>query len=244
MTPTFAHASVHDLESMPFRSFSNLIEGFAHENGLRMFSKGPSKRWEYAWLWHTGLSEIQWDMMKLIDLGSELSPMPWYLACLGAQVTLVEATAGHVPAWEKLRNRLNVKVDWTVTDNETIPAFNADADVVTSFSVIEHQSSKRKAINEVVRVLKPGGIFALSFDVCEPEFGMSFPPSFGRALSLREFEAEIWDRPEFDCPDMPAWNVKDIPDYLQWHRTTGKLHNYGTGAAILVKEGGEPCSSQ
>jgi len=77
--------------------------------------------------------------------GSEISPMPWMLASLGATVKLIETDPQWVPIWEKLREQLKVDVTWDLVRSEAIPAPSGWADVVTSFSVIEHQPDKAAA---------------------------------------------------------------------------------------------------
>jgi SAM-dependent methyltransferase len=154
---------------------------------------------------------------------------------MGARVHLVETDARDIPNWRQWRVELGVEVDWQITDSERLPFSDQSMDVVTSYSVIEHQASKQRAIEEVARVLKPGGLLAISFDVCEPELGMSYPPEYGRALSMREFEDLVWRHEAFDSARDLDWNVGDIPEFLQWHRKGNPAHNYTVGAAILRK---------
>jgi heptosyltransferase-2 len=103
-----------------------------------------------------------------------------------------------------------------------------------SVSVIEHVEDKGKAIMEAARVLRPGGVLIMTFDVCEPDLGMSFPEWNGRALTMREFDELFWDSPWFE-PEVSRlpWNAKDIPEYFSWHRKTAPHHNYITGGAVV-----------
>jgi hypothetical protein len=84
-------------------------------------------------------------------------------------------------------------------------------------------------------VLKPGGTFGISFDICEPALGMTFPDWNGRALTMAEFESAIWLQPAFGQKTAPDWNREDIEPFLRWHRQTAPHHNYVTGAALLRK---------
>lgn len=227
-------ASIEAKDSPRFRSFMSMMNAFAAAFGLRTFDSW-SKIWEYPWLWHAALGHISWDGKHVVDLGSEISPMPWFLAALGAKVTLIEVDTQWVPIWERLRDQLQVDVSWHVVRSEAIPLSDGVADVVTSFSVIEHQPDKRAAVDEVARVLKRGGVFAVSFDICEPEMGMTFPEWNGRALRLTEFEQTLWLHPAFGNTSSPIWNREAIEPFLAWHRTTAPHHNYVAGAAVLVK---------
>jgi len=228
-------ASVEEMHSPRFKGFMALINNKGQEWNLRQFTNW-SKIWEYPWLWFNGLECIDWANARLLDLGSELSPMAWFLASLGARVTLVEADDQWVSAWEDVRKNTGLSVDWQITHDEHLPFPDKSFDVVTSFSVIEHQQDKRRAIDEITRVLKHEGMFAMSFDICEPDMGMTFPEWNGKALTMKEFEDLVWENPAFDKGgEKPLWNVNDCIDFIKWHLQSAPYHNYVVGAAILRK---------
>lgn len=235
-------ASTKELSSRKFRNFMFVMNCFAQRWGLHQFIDW-SKIWEYPWLWFNALSGKDWMNLKVLDIGSELSPMPWFLAGLGAKTTLIETDSHWIPAWEQLRQRTGLNVDWHIVAEEQLPFPALTFDVVTSFSVIEHQADKRLAIDEVTRVLKPGGTFALSFDICEPAMGMSFPEWNGRALMMKEFEELIWKNPEFSgssgSSDRIAWNVEDCAAFIEWNLKSAPHHNYTVGAAVFHKSPGK-----
>ena len=212
----------------------NALNAYAAEHELRQFTNW-SKVWEYPWLWHHGLGSQDWKRVRLLDLGSEISPLPWYLASQGATITLIEADSQWTPIWEKLRNRTGAKIDWHIVSTEKLPLPDASFDIVTSFSVIEHQSDKRQAIDEVVRILKSRGLLALSFDICEPDMGMTFPDWNGSALTLRQFEDIIWRHPGFANVAALEWNTSDMTAFKEWNLLSAPHHNYVVGAAILRK---------
>jgi SAM-dependent methyltransferase len=231
-------ASVRELESERFQMFMRACNAFAAKYELRQFTNW-SKVWEYPWLFSHGLDQIDWRGKRVLDFGSEISPMPWLLAALGAAVTLIETDAQWVPRWEKLRAELGVNLDWKLVSDEALPIADASIDVVTSFSVIEHQPDKVKAASEIGRVLKAGSPAFISFDICEPDLGMTFPEWNGRAMTMAEFERELWCHPAFanaDAAKSIQWNLDDIPAFKAWHLQSAAHHNYVTGAAVLVKK--------
>ncbi len=228
-------ANVSELNSTQFTTFIYTLNGMASQWNLREFTNW-SKVWEYPWLWFHGLSSLDWPNIRVLDFGSELSPMPWFFASLGAQVTMVETDAQWIPVWETIIQESGLTVDWCIVRDEILPFPDHTFDVVTSYSVIEHQPDKVRAINEVARILKPGGVFAISFDICEPEMGMTFPEWNGKALTMKEFEIWIWNHPAFDTGgQQPHWNVEDCDEFLQWHLQSASHHNYVVGAAILTR---------
>ncbi len=232
--PSVRLASLQETRSPEFECWMEIMNAFAAERGLRIFETW-SKVWEYPWLWREALSGIDWKGKRVIDLGSEISPMPWWLASLGAEVHLVETDPQWISVWENLRNRFAANVHWHIVDSERLPLADCSFDAVTSFSVIEHQPDKAAAVGEVARILKPGGRFALSFDICEPDLGMTFPSWNGKALTIEEFSRVVWLHPAWGNNAVPTWNLEDVEPFLAWHRTTASHHNYVVGAACLHK---------
>jgi len=226
-------ASVREINSPEFIDFMMTLNEFASIRNLRQFTNW-SKNWEYPWVWFNGLQNFNWKAASVVDYGSELSPMPWYFASLGAEVTLIEKSADCITKWNAIRDMDSVKVKWHITQDERLPLTDETCDLVTSFSVIEHQSDKGLAIREIIRILKPGGILAISFDVCEPALGMTFPEWNGRALTMKEFEDLVWNNPWFVQTGPPTqWNVGDCQEFIRWHLRSALHHNYTVGAAIL-----------
>lgn len=231
-------ANLPQMFSREWTDFIDQLNTFAAPLGLRQFTNW-SKIWEYPWLWHHGLSTLDWRGRRVLDLGSEQSPLPWWLATKGAHVTLVETRRDWIAQWEAVRSALGgVPVDWQIVDSCRLSVPARSMDVVTSLSVIEHQDDKPLAIAEVARVLKPGGLFAASFDICEPDLGMTFPEWNGRALTMREFDALLAGQPNLTPAEPIEWNTDDIPAFLRWHRQTAAHHNYVTAAAVFRKRAG------
>lgn len=233
-------ANLPEMFSLPWRSFMDELNAFARPLGLREFSTW-SKIWEYPALWYGGLDRITWRGTRLFDIGSELSPLPWWLAMKGAEVTLIETSSNYVGHWEFVKRELkNPNVTWAIVSDSGLPAPSASIDVVTSLSVIEHQPDKNRAISEVARVLKPGGVFAMSFDIAEPALGMTYPEWNGRALTRAEFEDLFVKHPQLHPAHALEWNEEDLGPFLSWHRLTASHHNYVTGAAVFHKAAKQP----
>jgi SAM-dependent methyltransferase len=226
-------ASTAELVDPALEEFLLQLNAFAAEHGLRVMTNW-SNSWEYPWIWHHGLHTLTRGQL-LVDLGTELSPIPWFLATRGIRCVLIETDRRFEQHWIHLRDKLRVDVQWHFVENEILPLADGSVDAVTSFSVIEHQPDKPRAITEVVRVLRPDGLFAVSFDICEPEMGMTFPEWNGRALTMKEFEQVLWFHPAFGNTVAPSWNLVDISAFKQWHLRAAPYHNYVVGAAILRK---------
>ncbi len=210
------------------------INAFAQVHGLRVHTNW-SKVWEYPWAWNH-LSQLDFPGLKILDIGSELSPMPWFFASLGAEVWMVETEGAHLPKWQELKDRQGFAVHWDLISGPRLPMAAQTFDLITSFSVIEHITDKQAALEEVVRVLKPDGLFCLTFDICEPSRGMTFPEWNGRALDLETFDRVLWRHQDLHPLDpLAAWNIQDIEAFLQWHLQSESFHNYVVGGAVFRK---------
>lgn len=238
-----ALASLRETHGTAFRATMEEINAFAGRYDLRQFTTW-SKIWEYPWLERRARDWVR-PGARILDLGSENSPMPWRWASAGARVTMVEVNDTNVSLWSGLRERFTSEgllgesggdVDWRIVPDERLPFEDGAFSLITSFSVIEHMPDKGRAVDEAARVLRAGGKLAISFDICEPESGMTFPEWNGRALTMREFDELVWRHPLLTPLDpLATWNTDDIADFLAWHRTTAAHHNYVVGAAVMVR---------
>lgn len=94
---------------------------------------------------------------KVLEIGCGLGTDLLQFARGGANVTGVDLTPKSI---ELVKNRFameNLPVDARVADAENLPFDNDSFDVVYSFGVLHHTPDTQKAIDEVHRVLKPGG---------------------------------------------------------------------------------------
>jgi 2-polyprenyl-3-methyl-5-hydroxy-6-metoxy-1,4-benzoquinol methylase len=231
--------SVNELRSVAYRSFMAHLNALAEDNKLNLYHDNWSKVWEYPWIWFNSLCDLDLQGKKILDIGSGKSAMPWLFALLGAEVMMVETGHENVSLWSQIRQRHQLKIGWKIVSDEELPFADNTFHVVTSFSVIEHQPDKASAVAQAARVLKPGGVFALSFDICQPEWGMRYPASLGKALSVEDFEEFVWKHPAFDSGGQKLdWKIEQCADFLQWHWSGDNDSKYVVGAAILKKRNG------
>jgi len=225
-------ANVSDVGTPKFDDALLKINEVGRGTGLRRYTT-YSRVWEYPWVWFQ-LEPFRNQSLKVLDVGSELSPFPWFLASHGFDVVLSDVNADYWPVWRRVERELGLNVTKRSFDAQDINLRTGAVDIYLSVSVIEHVPNKEKVITEAARVLQPGGLLVMTFDICEPDMGMTFPDWNGRALTMTEFDDLFRDSAWFE-PGISEidWNISDIPDYLAWHRTTAPHHNYVTGAAVL-----------
>lgn len=94
---------------------------------------------------------------KVLEIGCGLGTDLLQFARGGALVTGVDLTPNSIELVKKRFGMENLSVDARVADAEDLPFEDDSFDVVYSFGVLHHTPDTQKAINEVHRVLKPGG---------------------------------------------------------------------------------------
>ncbi len=103
--------------------------------------------------------QIDWTGKAVLDLGCAGGFMAEAMAARGAAVTGIDPAAEaieaarHHAASEKLDIRYDVGV------GEALPYADASFDAVVCVDVLEHVADLGKVLSEVVRVLRPGGLF-------------------------------------------------------------------------------------
>ena len=98
---------------------------------------------------------------KTLDVGSARSVFPYYLAHKGYDVTTIDVAEG--PYRDEIGKRFGVKS--VIGDlREFQPELEGQFDFITNLSVIEHIDNDTKAVINLVRYLKPGGVMAISTD--------------------------------------------------------------------------------
>ena len=128
-----------------------------------------SRRWEYVYVAQRILpwAATRGKPLKLIDAGSGFTFFPYFL--MQANPSLCIDCFDRDPivgeALLEAAEILGVRPGFRIEDLEGLSLENQTVDAVYSVSVIEHTKNPRKVIDEINRVLKPGGIFVCSFDI-------------------------------------------------------------------------------
>ena len=99
----------------------------------------------------------QYSGKRLLEIGCGLGTDLLQFARGGAVVTGVDLTPASVELVRKRFAMYGLAVEARVADAERLPFSDNSFDVVYSFGVLHHTPNTRKAVEEVYRVLKPGG---------------------------------------------------------------------------------------
>jgi len=178
-------AALSDLGSQEWKTIYSLLEKeqsefLVRENHFRSHGyKWPrdplhtwSRVWEYPYAyyhlkkWCTDSNSER--ALHVVDLGSGVTFFPFSVARMGYHVTCVDID----PIVEKdlLLAIENVdhspgKIDFRLYNGADLPFSDRELDVVYCISVLEHIQQFEQTVLEIARILRPGGLLALTFDL-------------------------------------------------------------------------------
>jgi len=188
-----------------------------------------SRRWEYVYVLQRLRSwmRARGDAARIVDAGSGFTFFPFFLQREDARATIccfdndptVEramagagAVVGHAPGFR-------------LEDLEQVRLSDASVDAVYSISVIEHTRDPIRVVEEMHRILKPGGIFICTFDISfEPKSPMHYSKVATLIARLQDlFEPEHgWQHVSIDGLDSKndvvttQWISRNFPETLPW----------------------------
>lgn len=105
---------------------------------------------------------IDWQGKDVLDLGCAGGFMAEAMAARGANVTGIDPAAEAVEAARRHARSASHEIRYDVGVGEALPYGAADFDAVVCVDVLEHVADLHKVLDEVARVLRPGGL--LLFD--------------------------------------------------------------------------------
>ncbi len=129
-----------------------------------------SRRWEYPYVYSTieqHLASQPESECHVLDAGSGVTFFPYYLI---SQFKNIKATAcdydtSFKPIITNINSASKKTVNFLKTSLQDIPLEDKTVDIVYCVSVLEHTNDFELIIKEFNRILKPTGIFILTFDI-------------------------------------------------------------------------------
>jgi SAM-dependent methyltransferase len=128
-----------------------------------------SRQWEYPYAWErieertrrSGHSPV-----RVLDAGSGVTFFPYLLSRrLDVEVTCVDNDQRLVSPHRQLRQRTGASVAFKAADLRRLPEPDACFDIAYCLSVLEHTAGRHDIVSELSRVLRPGGMLVVSFDI-------------------------------------------------------------------------------
>lgn len=187
-----------------------------------------SRRWEYVYVLQRLESWLQHKphALDIADAGSGFTFFPFYLQRLRPELRVccidADPTAGQ--AIDEATRVLGNGPSFSLQDLEKLDQASESMDAVFSVSVIEHTGNPKQVVEEIHRVLKPGGIFVCTFDV---SFETGSPMFVKQVDKLVNRLRELFDGQDDEDPGITesasgagrvttTWISREYPDRLPW----------------------------
>ena len=100
-----------------------------------------------------------WSGKDVIDIGCGGGFMAEALAKRSANVAGVDPSEGAIQAARAHAGANNLSIDYTIGQAETLAFADESFDIVVCVDVLEHVESLEKTVQQIARILKPGGLF-------------------------------------------------------------------------------------
>ncbi len=130
-----------------------------------------SRRWEYPFVAQRieeFASQRLGSPLQILDTGSGVTYFPYFLSnrLRGIKVTCCDRYSSYRRIFAEInRNLQGGSVSFVCSSLQSLPFSAESCDIVYCISVLEHTDDHVRILNEFRRVLRPGGLLLLTFDV-------------------------------------------------------------------------------
>lgn len=144
------------------------MEKYGKHWGLDPF-KLWSRRWEYPYVAQKLIDFGQnRGPMKVLDAGSGVTYFPYYVIDHLPQTQFI--ACDYDDSYAKMFTEINAarntqQVQFLEAALQALPLEASSLDAICCISVLEHTDNYGEIVNEFARVIKPGGLFVLTFDL-------------------------------------------------------------------------------
>jgi len=148
-----------------------------HQQALSKYywSRNPLKLWSRRWEYPFAAERVMTFArengnrpLKMLDAGSGVTYFP-YLLCErlpNLSVICSDYNATYKPVFDGINRAVaNSRVEFREGLLQKLPVADREMDILCCISVLEHTGDYPAAVAEFARVLKPGGLLVLTFDI-------------------------------------------------------------------------------
>lgn len=132
-----------------------------------------SRVWEYPYVYYH-LSKIRSEFRlknkfgRVVDFGSGVSFFPFSVAQLGFHVNCIDidpVVQNDILHARQVVDACPGKIEFYLSNGEELPFEKDSIDIIYSISVLEHIDAFEKIFIELARIIAPGGVLILTFDL-------------------------------------------------------------------------------
>lgn len=163
------------IKSKNFAELEEFSDSFLKNNVKLMNEKwisDPLHQWSRQWEYPYVLAKIQefqskTDQLRILDAGSGLTFFPYYLAKKFPKSTIIccDYDSKLIDRFKKINDSNAGKISFDRVDLHELPYEDEFFDLIYCISVMEHTDNYGQILKEFKRVLKPNGMFVISFDI-------------------------------------------------------------------------------
>lgn len=127
-----------------------------------------SRQWEYPYVFKRIKKVIQQEpKSRILDAGSGVTFFPYYLKSqfFAANVCCCDYDGILSGIYEQINTDIDKSVEFSIADLRELPYDNDWFNIIYCISVLEHTADYEKIIEELYRVLRPGGELVVTFDL-------------------------------------------------------------------------------
>lgn len=147
--------------------YKNLLYQYGYLDSLHHWSR----QYEYCFVYYFLLSYIKQlkklDSIKVLDAGSGFTFFPFYLIenMPYLEINCVDIDSNLKSIFTLINKNLNTNIIFNCKNIEKTDYLDNYFDVIYCISVIEHTKNPENILLELKRILKPGGLLLLTFDI-------------------------------------------------------------------------------
>jgi len=168
------------LKSNLFRSMETFSSQFLKKNKIalqeyrRKWVADPLHQWsrqyEYPFVYfhvRDYINNQQKSDLKILDAGSGVTFFPYYLCSNSPKIKVYccDYDLTHGQIFDNINKNLNLPNNFFPADIRRLPFGTSTFDIVYCISVLEHTDDYDIIIQEFKRILKPNGLFIVTFDI-------------------------------------------------------------------------------
>lgn len=188
-----------------------------------------NRHYKYFYTTHFGLDETFYQDKVIVDIGcGPRGSLEW--ASMASRRIGVDPLADEYLRLGAGRHRM----EYICAPAETIPLRDGECDVAFSFNSLDHVEDVERTLNEIKRIVRPGGMFLLLVEInhpptaCEPHLltpervtdGLKPEFECGKLQVYRPVNGGMYRSIEADDRIVPAENTRE-PGYLSAQFTRG-----------------------
>ncbi len=151
---------------LKMKSFSN---EFANRYQIGDAFRHWSRKWEYSYAFSQISRYISTNTngLRIMDAGSAIRFFPFFVSETqkNTQLMCCDIQPGLETEFARINHQISKEVHYTETDLRNQPFDDNSFDIIYCISVLEHTENYEVIVKEFKRLLKPGGLLILTFDI-------------------------------------------------------------------------------